>query len=65
MTTDLPWRSDWECGPIAHTITEMVHGCSVSDAGTEQVYAWLVDHYRLREAHELTRQAQAAWRRGQ
>ena len=63
MTTALSWRSDWECGPAAHTITEMVHGRSVSDAETEVVYAWLAKRGgRLRGAHDLILQLQSDWR---
>lgn len=63
MTTDLSWRSDWECGPAAHTITEMVHGREVSDAETEVVYAWLAKRGgKLREAHDLILQLQSDWR---
>ena len=63
MTTDLSWRSDWECGPAAHPIAEMVHGREVSDAETEVVYAWLAKRSgKLREAHDLILQLQSDWR---
>jgi hypothetical protein len=66
VTTDLSWRSDWECGPAAHTIAEMVHGREVSDAETEVVYAWLVCHgnWLLDDTSELIRVAKAAWCHG-
>ncbi len=63
MTTD--WRSDWQCGPTARTIAEMIYDHTPA-AGEEisMVYEWLDEHGRLDEAHKLARNASAAWRRG-
>ncbi len=64
MTTTATWRTDWDHGPTAHTIAEMIHGRPVGDAEVQQVYDWLASNDRLREANELVTRAKRALQRG-